>query len=519
MVFTAFHPKTDQTPLGINMSIQEQWLQMRKEATAAEADLLQQFIPWTEDFTAPENDPNGTFALWRNLDKDLRLGLLKNTIGGTIVSYPKCPQIELGFLYALFQLLCHRRTFICSSFPIDSRTIRHLTEKINALEKLRIDLLGHAVGMSQRHLADCQNCDFDFVDYFQFFSAIKRQPDLFKSQVQAVFIPEGDFVLYANRIMAFDHNIPMATGIIYKSTGKLPDTWGSQEIIDIMTYLKNAKIAIAGSSCHIDPYIAQEVNFVMGSALKKPLKADKHLPFSAFTNRTSQERASAVANDVAKAKGNAIVICYSDPVISKIQEEFRKSGLDFTYTTRSADIHTFFQLKTGDDKRKILIFRGLPSALFFQDKPICPGALFVPEHFVSMAVHDKLFTISRLIFEETQPPRIYFSLEDSLFSLYEEDAQFKKLFNIIDFTEKYDPWKQIRRVLAKAMLNRLHKIRMTCLNEDMIVFTTSLAKVADSYSTSPSQQQRKGTKTSVKMEALCFCGSGKPFKECHGKRK
>ena len=21
------------------------------------------------------------------------------------------------------------------------------------------------------------------------------------------------------------------------------------------------------------------------------------------------------------------------------------------------------------------------------------------------------------------------------------------------------------------------------------------------------------------MEALCFCGSGKPFKECHGKRK
>ncbi|MBP5671375.1 MAG: SEC-C domain-containing protein [Victivallales bacterium] len=498
------------------MSIQDQWLQMRKETTAAEADLLNQFIPWTEDFTAPENDPNGTFHLWRVLDKDLRLNLLKNAIGGTIVSYPKCPQIELGFLYALFQLLCHRRTFICCPLPIDGLTIRHLIEKITAIEKLRIDLLGHAVGTPQRHLADCQNCDFAFADYFQFFSAIKRQPELFKSQVQAIFIPEGDFTLYANRIMAFEHNIPKATGIIYKSTGKIPDIWASQEIIDIMTYLKDAKIALAGASCHIDPYTAQEVNFVMGSAFKKPLKADKHLPFSAFTYRTSQERASAVANDVAKAKGNAMIVCYSDPILSLIQEELRKSGLEFTYTTRSADILTFFQLK-GDDKRKILIFRGLPSTLQFQEKPLCQGALFVPEHFVSMTIHDKLFTFSRLIFEETQPPKIYFSLEDSLFSLYEEDAQFKKLFNIIDFTEKYDPWRQIRRVLAKAMLNRLHKIRTECLNEEMIIFTTSLAKTADNYNISM-PAQRKGA-SSVKMEALCFCGSGKPFKECHGKRK
>ena len=177
-------------------------------------------------------------------------------------------------------------------------------------------------------------------------------------------------------------------------------------------------------------------------------------------------------------------------------------------------------MKTGDDKRRIMIFRGLPSPLTFQDQPLCEGALFVAEHFVSMAVHDKLFSFSRLIFKETQQPRIYFSLEDSLFAIYEEDAQFKKLFNIIDFTEKYDPWKQIRRVLAKAMLNKLHKVRMTCLNEEMVVFTTSLAKVADHYSNGfAQQQQQRAAKTSVKMEALCFCGSGKPFKECHGKRK
>ncbi len=502
------------------MSIQEQWQQMRKATTASEQQLLEQFIPWTEEFTAAENDTNGAFAHWRTLEKDTRLGLLKNAIGGTIVSHPRCPQAELGFLYALYQVLCHRRTFICCPLAVDALTIRHLTERITAIEKLRIDLLGHSVGNPQHHLSDCQNCDFAFADYFQFFSAIKRQPDIFKSQVQAIFILEGDFSLYANRIMAFEHSIPKATGIVYKSTGKIPESWNnSEDIVDIMTYLKDAKITLAGSSCHIDPYIADEVNFVMGSAFRKPLKADKHLPYSAFTYRSADERASAVANDVAKAKGNAFIICYSDPILMKLQEEFRKSGLEYTFTTRSADITTFFEMKTGDDKRRIMIFRGLPSPLTFHDQPLCEGALFVAEHFVSMAVHDKLFSFSRLIFKETQAPKIYFSLEDSLFAIYEEDAQFKKLFNIIDFTEKYDPWKQIRRVLAKAMLNKLHKVRMTCLNEEMVVFTTSLAKTADNYATGISQQQRKAAKTSVKMEALCFCGSGKPFKECHGKRK
>ena len=492
---------------------------MRKAATATESQLLEQFIPWTEEFTAAENDDHGDFTHWRALEKDVRLNLLKEAIGGTIVSHPRCPQVELGFLYALYQLLCHRRTFICCPLPIDGLTIRHLVERINAIDKVRIDLLGHGVGASHRHLADCQNCDFAFADYFQFFSAVKRQPEIFKSQVQAIFILDGDFSLYANRIMAFEHNVPKATGIVYKSTGKIPESWKTHEdILDIMTFLKDAKLTLAGSSTHIDPYIAGEINFVMGSAFRKPLKGDKHLPYSAFTYRSSEERASAVAIDVAKAKGDALVICYSDSILAQIQEEFRKSGIEYTFTSRSADIMTFFEMKTGDNKRKILIFRGLPSSLAFKDQPLSEGALFITEHFVSMAIHDKLFTLSRLLFKETQEPKIYFSLEDSLFALYEEDAQFKKLFNIIDFTEKYDPWKQIRRVLAKAMLNKLHKVRMTCLNEEMVVFTTSLAKVADYYSTGL-PQQRNAAKTSVKMEALCFCGSGKPFKECHGKKK
>ena len=37
------------------------------------------------------------------------------------------------------------------------------------------------------------------------------------------------------------------------------------------------------------------------------------------------------------------------------------------------------------------------SLLVFGEKPLCDGAIFVAEHFVSMAVHDKLFSFSKLL--------------------------------------------------------------------------------------------------------------------------
>jgi len=32
-------------------------------------------------------------------------------------------------------------------------------------------------------------------------------------------------------------------------------------------------------------------------------------------------------------------------------------------------------------------------------------------------------------------------------------------------------------------------------------------------------QNNKGTRHAARMDAPCFCGSGKPFKECHGRPK
>ena len=110
--------------------------------------------------------------------------------------------------------------------------------------------------------------------------------------------------------------------------------------------------------------------------------------------------------------------------------------------------------------------------------------------------------------------RVYFSLEDQLFTAYEEKAGFEKLFKLIDFTEKYDPWRQIRRVLAKTMEKRLHKHRLVDMDESQPMITMLIQG-----GKSASLQGNERPHLTSKLDAPCFCGSGKPFRECHGKKK
>ena len=118
------------------------------------------------------------------------------------------------------------------------------------------------------------------------------------------------------------------------------------------------------------------------------------------------------------------------------------------------------------------------------------------------------------VFEGTPAVRVYFSLEDQMFEMYKEEAGFEKMFKLIDFTEKYDPWRQIRRVLAKTMEKRLHKQRLMSMDEDSPLITLLIQGTK-----SAALQGNERPHLTSKLDAPCFCGSGKPFRECHGKKK
>ncbi|MBQ9367450.1 MAG: SEC-C domain-containing protein, partial [Victivallales bacterium] len=72
-----------------------------------------------------------------------------------------------------------------------------------------------------------------------------------------------------------------------------------------------------------------------------------------------------------------------------------------------------------------------------------------------------------------------------------------------------------RRVLAKTILSRLRSMRKQVMNDNMPLPVVSLKE--RQTSDTANRPARSVSKVHKMVDGLCFCGSGKPFKECHGK--
>ena len=274
-------------------------------------------------------------------------------------------------------------------------------------------------------------------------------------------------------------------------------------------------LVLGGVYSYINSYTVSETEFLLGPMLKKKIKVVRGKGSKSYTYRTDAQRASMLVRDVMQTEGNALILCYTDGVRQSVCEEFRKSGQDVVVSTNPMDILTaFVQLPGMESKKKVMLMRSFPSTLVIPPKPICKGAVFLAEHFLSTNIEEKALAISEGVFENPPGVRMYFSMEDQLFKTYEKEGGFDKLFALIDFTEKYDPWRQIRRVLARTMEKRLHNLRVLSMDEDSVLITMIFQGV-----THPNLVKDSKPKLTSKLDAPCFCGSGKPFRECHGKKK
>lgn len=487
--------------------MQEQWLKWREAGHVG----IDEYVSWVEELVSAGNDPDGLYASWRVMPS--RETLLKRALSGEIVSVGTGSQPLLALFYGLYEVLNGRRCFIASSMQIDTVYMRALLKKITTLGKLSIRVMGTILEGGKVYLGDCENIQLAFVDYFQLLAVYKKNRDLFERMVQSLFLLEIDLTLYATRLVVFDHGIERAAGLIYKTSGSIPEMWQERnEHLDgprVWDELTN--IRLGGCYSYADAYSVSEMRTLMPRRFPRRFKVESGSGYGSFTYRTSQERTSALVNDVMKCEGNALVVCCTEQLRQELMEEFKRSGQPCTVTSRSADILTFFTPSTTQGgKKKVMVMRGVPSTLFMPAVPLCRGAVFMAEHALTHCMHVKIFALAKGLFEHVQEPRLYYSLEDQLFMLYADRGGFAKLFDLIDFTERYDPWRQIRRVLARSMANRLHRLRVKSLDENTPLITVVL-NANQSYA---SARERKVTS---KLDAPCFCGSGLPFKECHGK--
>ena len=345
-----------------------------------------------------------------------------------------------------------------------------------------------------------------------FATALRVKPEIYAEGMPILFL-EIDSILYSNRLIFYDRGIPQAAGMIYNTDEKTAPMWrSSRNIYDVSEGLRQRKIWIGGTCSNMNSQSAEQLAKQYPYLITKPVKANFKLDYSAFAFKTGDERIAALLKDILKSTEDAIVFYSDDEVGTKLMEELRKSGQDYVLVRDTEEMVTALASGSG---RHVVLESKMTSTLFSPPSERHPATVYVADPFLSDISYAKMIAAAERMAVLKHSMRIYFSLEDALVKLYEEQGGFARFFDLMDFTEKYDPWRQIRRVLAKTLLGRLASLRKQVLNDNMPLPVVSLRErqVAD-YASRPA---RNASRVRKMVDGLCFCGSGKSFKECHGR--
>jgi hypothetical protein len=496
------------------MTVQEEWRELRTAGPGMERQALAEaFCGWSERFTAEdEGESGGCFRHWRRLPSAVRQAKLRQAVRGGIPEMGAGPQLELALLVALFQVLRQGRCFISLAASSDPVLIRAAVRRFQDLDSLVIQSVGMLGDRSGLKLSDCVKAQVVIIDHYILATVLRSNPELFSAGLPIFFV-EIDSCLYCNRLVFYERSVPRASGLIYNSEVSVPSWAGNPAIFDTVLEMKRLGLEICGSYSLVDRFTAGEMNKLLRDRVVGRIRGSRGIGFSAFTYRTSGLRNGAVVRDVQKCPTNAIIVCLTEGVVKDMQEALRKSGVEFTVTMMADDVATALALaKPGN--RRVIIYAGMPTSQTAAPPERLPGALFLAECYLTDNYQAKMIAMSQRLMDCVQAPRLYYSLEDRLMAIYAQEGGFGRLFDVIEFTERYDPWYQIRRVLAKAMLRKLNRMRAALLDDEAPIPSLPLTGRASSAGGGRAKASR-----GAQVEALCFCGSGKPFKECHGKRK
>lgn len=496
------------------MTVQEEWRKLRKAAPDMERGALAAaFCEWSERFTAEdEGEDSGCFRHWRRLPEAERQAKLRQAVTGGIPEMGSGPQIELALLTALFHVLRRGRCIISLAAICDRVLIRAAVRRFRDLDSIVVKSVGMLGEYTSLKFSDCLLAQIVIIDHYIFASILRSNPEQLPGGLPVFFV-EIDCCLYCNRLIFYERSVPRASGLIYKSVLPQPAWAGNPAIFDAVQEMKKLGLELCGCYSYMDSFTAGEVNKLLRDRVIGRIRGSRAIGFSAFTYRTSALRHAAVVRDVQKCEGNAIIVCLTEANVKEMQEALRKSGVEFTVTTVADDVGTALAM-AKPERRRVIIYAGMPTSQTAPPPERMPGELFLAECYLTDNYQAKMIAMSRRLMDCQQSPRLYYSLEDRLLTIYEQEGGFGRLFDVIEFTERYDPWRQIRRVLAKAMLRKLNRLRATLLDDNAPIPSLPLTGRGSSRPERRSQASR-----GAQIEALCFCGSGKPFKECHGKRK
>lgn len=429
-------------------------------------------------------------------------------IKGNISEVGSLPQIEISFIVSLYFILNRKRVFILYPGPIELSAYQELFKVFK--QELELNIGEERYLNSEVKNANIYNKDIVFTEYIRFATDFYNNKSLLKEKPTVAIINEIDLCLYDRRILFFKQGNLKATACVYGTEDKKFSLENQKGILDFKEVVPLFDTVCGLSSASFSK-VRREILKTYALKIKhiKVGKSNAYLPALVFKNEL--EKIRVLCKDVSKAQGDVLIFFYSEPTHKLLSDEFAGRGYNVIFISTKDEFRNF--IKQSGKQKKIGLFQGLPRIDWDDIFKVEKINVFWAEHFPFLHHHKKisLFCSNRL--NCVSSPNLYFSLKDDVSRIYTENVSFSRSFKLIEFVEARYPTRWVRKVIAKRILSKIYRLRHSYWNEKFPLLTSVFFPPPHQYKRVKSL--KKGI--SKRLSTLCFCGSGKKFKDCHGK--
>ncbi len=487
------------------MDAKQSWEQVKPQA-GAPLD-REAFVRFAEELAAAGEPALANYA---RCEAKARQAALHRLLAGGLHAVGSLPQFELCLLAALAQAAAGRQVFVFSPLPVAPQVVRQAHHLLGEVLGLNVQAAGPICGRPTSRLKQALKADVLLTDTIQLFEVAREKADFLDRPAAALFC-EADLCLFDGRLGMCDRGKARALAAVYRSSGQTPPWRDDPEVLDLRDVLGQFA-RVDGVLGYTSAHVARELRRVYRPVFGAGVCCRGAGDFRAFAFRTFAEKMSALCRDILKAPGDCLVFVGDEELRQNLYRQLRQRDQEATLLAAPQDLRNFLDM--AGERKRVGIFRGLPTTFTLPVEKRPAMQVFLAEHLLMPHQHGKLRVFCERDLEVVGPPTLYLSIEDGMFSIYADRAGIGRFFRLMEFTEKYDKWRQIRRVMARTAIRRLHSLRRAYLNEDYPVCTL----VGAGGDSAPAGEAAR-KKTGKRLEGLCFCGSGKPFRECHGKAK
>ncbi len=424
---------------------------------------------------------------------------------GVILDLPRLPEGATLVLAALRDLARGRRVVVVD-FRSWTGEAKALAAAVREMTGLTVQVLGGALPAPYRK--EDYEADLVLTDILRLGTDLHRTPALFSDRPTVLLAANIDLCLYDYRLLVFENGTFRVAAAVEHSEGAAPEWYAHENLFDWAREIR-AFSAAAGIGVDIEGTVLRELATVYGMRADQRARHARLRPMPALIFATIEEKIAAVLRDIGSVRGDVLIFSAWGWAARMLRREIGRSGMEAAIIRERKELLAFLEARTRH--KRLAIFTGLPAP----DWPMPVRAedigvgIFAPYPFEHH--HQKIRRFCAENLGSRYAPCLYYMTGDAdEIWTFAGETRLARAFRYLERAEKAAGIRRVRAWFGARILDKCYRTRRRFWHEDAPVFT---------YVHGPEGRvgRRESGKRPSKFDAPCYCGSGKPFRECHGK--